>query len=364
MELLTPSLPVDPLQAALGNMGFKPKAPEPAAPAVTPAAPADKGATLHQEIKAQLEEKGAIATEKPAAPAPVETKKEEPAVMDEGQILSGKLGGRFKSFTELETSYTELEKKAASDPFVNPVVKGLNDYVKGGGDPEIYMRLQKMDLEKMSPRDLAVHQLMLQKNYNKEEAELLVDHKYKVNSPLTDEDGNPIEGVREAQLELKGVAHDAKEYLNGFKTEHLVPPATKAAEASLKAFEAASPSIAGELKEFKVTVGEDTHVVPVSEDAHKEAMSTLKEMVSSGMLDIDLTTPEGKASASAIAMGIAKSFDFDRTITAIADAIKTKALEEQHHVRKATGNSELRVSEDNDQKLFNILDRAYRGQKP
>lgn len=184
-----------------------------------------------------------VADKAPADPPKVDLPpappKEEPK-FDMNTWLSEKFKGEFKSeddlikaitdskslstrYTEAEQKLRDFETKSKENPFANDYIKGLNEFVKKGGDPAIYNKVQSIDVAKMDNREASVMRLRVQYGLTKADAEFRVDRKYKIGEgyDMTDPD------VREAQIDLKIDGDQAKEYLSKYKTDSLVPPGEK-----------------------------------------------------------------------------------------------------------------------------------------
>lgn len=177
-----------------------------------------------------------------------EPAKEVPA-FDENKYLNEKFGGKFKSvdeinqkLTEYETLNTkfsdaekkskELETRLAESPFANDYIKGLNDFVKKGGDPKVYEKVAGIDPEKLNEKDALVLKYRFQHNMSKEDAEFKVARKYKLGTEFDPVDGEQIDpDVKEARIDLKLDGGEAKKFLSQYKTEQLLPPATQQQEA-------------------------------------------------------------------------------------------------------------------------------------
>lgn len=340
------------LNQALAEQGLTPAAQTPPAqvPVQTtiPATPAAEPAT---QTPAQ----------EPAEPVVTQT---EPPKFDETTFLSGMLGGKFKTFKDWETSYNELEKSnkqleeiSKKDPFANPLIKGLNEYVQGDGDPEVYLKLQKLNLDKLSPAELMVNEFMVKRGMDKAEAEELVGIKYKIGQSEKDEDGQVIKEVREAQLLLKADSHDAREFLKGYKSDNLVAPAQKALEQSIKTWEEVLPKISSEVK-MSAKIGEMNFDLPVDPSAVKSASETVMDMVRSGMLPIDPSTSEGRAAALDMITQIVKADSFEANLNFLMDQERKRLAAEQHHVRPPADQAPPVVQVDRDHQIMNALLKA------
>lgn len=123
-------------------------------------------------------------------------------------------------YSEAEQKLKDFETKSKENPFANDYVKGLNEFVKKGGDPAIYNKVQAIDVPKLNERDALVMRLRVQHGLTKADAEFRVDRKYKVGESFDQADPE----VREARIDLKIDGESAKEYLSKYKTDSLVPP--------------------------------------------------------------------------------------------------------------------------------------------
>lgn len=351
------------LGEAMAEMGLKPvtagQVKQPVAPAAEPT-PAPKAADAlpkaATEAPAPAEPK-AVAANSPA-PEPITPK--EADVIDEVKLLNGRFGGKFKSLEEADLSYKELEEKSQKDPFHNPIIKGLNDYVAGGGDAETYLKLQKMDIDKMDAREALINHLIVKKDVSRTDAEEYIDSKYHLNEKDTDELGDTIKEVRDGHILAKIDTKDAKSDLKQYKVEHSEPPQSKRTQILVKAMDAELPSIAKDFETLKIDIAEnESYEYPIRSEVRKEALDTLKEMVKSGMLDIDLSTTEGKEAA--------KDFLADRINAASTkDAVKhilqdyqKKSIEEKHHKRDPDPSTPPSLVPDAQDRLLSHLEKTW-----
>lgn len=164
----------------------------------------------------------------------------EPVTFDENKFLTEKFGDKFKSFEEItsklgeldqiNTRYTQAEQKAkdlesklSENEFANDYVKGLNKFVKDGGDMDVYNKVAGIDVTKISEKDALVLKYQFQHGMSKEDAEFKVARRYKIGEEFNAEDPD----VRESRIDLQIEGREAKDFLSKYKAEQLVPPGAK-----------------------------------------------------------------------------------------------------------------------------------------
>lgn len=220
-----------PLEQAMAQSGFTQVGSEPA-PAATPTpAPAAEAVPV-------------VPIPEVTPPTPT------PSTFDETKWLTEKFAGKYKSadelinaikeredlstkYSDVEKKYLDLETKSKESPFANDYVKGLNDFMKKGGDAATYSKVQSLDLGKLSERDTLVTKYRVQYNMSKTDAEFKVDRKYMLQLGEGQTENDP--DVREARIDLRMDSAEAKEYLSKYKTEAMVPPAQREAETAERA---------------------------------------------------------------------------------------------------------------------------------
>ena len=170
--------------------------------------------------------------EEPKAEEPTST----PASADVetfNQKISELSEGRFKTIEDLVNSdvfqiygqagdlVDELEKLrglADREPeFANDWVKGLNDFVKQGGDPNLYARIQGVNVDELPPMERMALQMKWENpDISDENIRIILENKYQQNA----EDGSNERKLGDANLEL-----DSRKATNWLK-EHQVKSAT------------------------------------------------------------------------------------------------------------------------------------------
>ena len=97
--------------------------------------------------------------------------------IDFDSMLSERSGGRFKSVADIDKALEEAPQNA----FANEQIAKLNDYVKGGGKLEDFVRTQTVDYSQFSPEQLVAAQMSLNDpEMTPEEIQILMEEDYGV----------------------------------------------------------------------------------------------------------------------------------------------------------------------------------------
>ena len=166
-----------------------------------------------------------------------EEKKVEPT-FDESKYLPEISGGKWKSKDEVQTflsehetlnkKYSELE--SAQKEYIKPAsdfVKKLNEIAANGGDTNLFIQTNGIDIDKLSDAQAVALKLQWDKKYNPEDATYKVNRQYLLNKkeatneigevvPFTEEEKDEI---RFQQIELRNDAQSARDYLKGVQVK-------------------------------------------------------------------------------------------------------------------------------------------------
>lgn len=297
-----------------------PVAQAPAVQAPVAVAPAEPTAPVAEEP---------IVTPDPAAPAPAV---EPQTQFNEEDYLKTRFEGKFKSLEEVEKEYKTISEKANKNPYYDDRIKGMNEAMEKGIDPDLYWNLSKIDVEKLTPRDLLILEKQWKDGLSKEDAEFTVERAYKLGLPEKDEDGNLDLDVRDAQIRMKVDAKNASEYLKAFKTESLTPAHEKQIAQTVKAWEGEMPSLEKELSIFSVNTKHGEQSFTPSKETVKKAMDTVNEAIKSGMLD-KMPDTEGKAMAKEIARQVVVAAEYQNWVETALDNYEKAQAAKKHNIR-------------------------------
>lgn len=249
------------------------------------------------------------AIEKPE-PAPTPAPEKEIIPFDENKWLSEKFGDKFKSvdeinnalkerdnlnsrFTEAEKKTKDLENRLSENSPANDYIKGLNAFVKKGGDPKIYEKVAHIDPSTLNEKDALVLKLRFEHGMKKEDAEFKVARKYK----LGDEYDATDPDVRESRIDLQLDGKAAKDFLSQYKTEQLTPPGEKEhaqaehiLQTRLKSWEPQSPQLLSSLQKVEVPFDEKGNTV--SFEIPKETMNHLADHLQKVIENMDVSPDE------------------------------------------------------------------------
>ncbi len=286
------------------------------------------------------------ATEPPAEPAPGSQPQATPPtppadapLPSAGIDLNGKFNNRFKSLDEVETYLSETEAKANKDPFANDMIRNLNKAVAEGVDPELYMSVSSIDLEKLSPVDTLVLEMQWKNpQISREDAEFLVKQNYKIpEEGETPDLSDPV--VREGQLRMKMDDAKAKAFLAQHKAEVLTSPVEKQKAALTQAWTPVIPAVIDRLKTSNITVKSgETFAITHTDAAVKVAQEVLTGAINQGMFD-QMPDKVGMEMANMMIRSAMVNADVEHIANVIADSVKQKSLDEKHNPRMPGGSS-------------------------
>jgi hypothetical protein len=114
---------------------------------------------------------------------------------------------KASKYDELESSYEELqsqlnEAENKEPDFANDFVKGLNEFIRNGGDPESYIKVQGVDLKEMEPIDVLKTQMKWENpDLSADDINLLLNEKYKLSDEqFTDEENKTLKPMTKGWL--------------------------------------------------------------------------------------------------------------------------------------------------------------------
>lgn len=129
-------------------------------------------------------------------------------------MLAERSGGRFNSIADIDKALEE----APSNAFANEQIAKLNDYVKGGGRLEDFVRTQTVDYSQMSPQQLVAEKMALDDpEMSAQEIQLLMEEDFGVAEDASER----VKQVAEAKL--KRAAREAKKVLEENKAKWATP---------------------------------------------------------------------------------------------------------------------------------------------
>lgn len=128
---------------------------------------------------------------------------------------------------ELQSLRDQLNEVESREPeFVNDFIKNLNEYVKSGGNPEEYVKIQGVNVEEMDPIDVLKTQMKWDNpDLSDEDVSLLLNEKYKL-----DEDSFTEEEMRLGKVQMKIDSKQAREKLREHQHDMSVPSSGQSEE--------------------------------------------------------------------------------------------------------------------------------------
>lgn len=176
---------------------------------------------------------------------------------------------KLKKIPDYEKSIGELTQyKTDTNGFIkpaNPFIAQMNEAVAKGIDMNLWMKVQAMDVEKMSPQQAQMLFLMEKHKLTPEQASLKLEYEYKLDKAsqdllklsetkpddLTDEEVNQLRAIKIAQTNLQIDGNTAKEFLLSFKEKALTPKSDTSKEDNEKRSAQWKPAVENLMKEYK-----------------------------------------------------------------------------------------------------------------
>lgn len=261
--------------------------------------------------------------------------------------ISKKTNGKFKTYGELQ-KYIEDSEKVTSEyqrvneeltsvksknPFANEYIEKLNTYVQGGGDPETFHRVMRVNVDTLSPEQKISLKIQWEnKDITPEEADEMVAHKYKLYDDLDPEDRE----VKAARLNMKIDSRDADKTLRDTIVKETTPPAAapvvdyeKEAEKHVEQWKPQFPKLRDENKVF-VWKGKDG--VEVKLDVDPAVLDSIEKNLSTVIGDYGME-PDAKG------LEIAKNYfyneikakSFDDIANKLINQMKAQFIKEKHN---------------------------------
>lgn len=172
-----------------------------------------------------------------------------------GKTLIEKTNGKYKSLDEL------LE--AANNPktkYPNEFVEKLSDFVSNGGDPNLFMQINSVDLDKMSAEDKIKQSLRLKNpNLDPDEVDFMFENQFE--KPNEDEDDDYERKLKAYNIKIKQALPEADKALSQWKTSALETPAIKQQNdltQMQQKFEQEIKQVAESMQEVSVKIGADS----------------------------------------------------------------------------------------------------------
>jgi hypothetical protein len=216
------------------------------------------------------------------------------------RYLQEKAGLKFKSIDDLKSTTSaskevqKLQKKIAEMENFIPTdesSKNLVKFLKEGGTAEKFIKLQELDVTKMSDRDKMVQLHVLKNGLSKDEAENLVDETYR----LSDDEDDTDRTVKAARTRLKIDAKgDAEGFLNKWRQEAVVPQSDLKAQQLAAKWEDSVPKVIDNVSDATTfSFDKQTYKYNFTKEQKDELAETFKEAVANIPDNIDPNTPEG-----------------------------------------------------------------------
>jgi len=224
------------------------------------------------------------------------------------KYLQEKAGLKFKSIDDLKSTTSaskevkNLQKKIAELESIIPAdesSKNLIKFLKEGGTAEKYLKLQELDVTKMSDRDKMVQLHVLKNGLSKDEAENLVDETYRL-SEEEDADDRSVKAARtKLKIDAKG---DAEGFLNKWRQEAVVPQSELKAQQLAAKWEDTVPKVIDNISDATTfSFDKQTYKYNLTKEQKDELAETFKEAITNIPDNIDPNTPEGMKYASEMA---------------------------------------------------------------
>jgi len=134
---------------------------------------------------------------------------------EESLNVSEMFGEDFKSLNDvheyaqgLESLIKELETKESTPTYANEFVQKMDEYVRNGGDPVYFAKVNSVKVDDLSPMEALKLDLQWEHNISDEEAEAFINHKYNL-----DEYDESLGEVNPNSIQLKIDSTNAKKNL-------------------------------------------------------------------------------------------------------------------------------------------------------
>lgn len=187
---------------------------------------------------------------------------------------------RISKWEEVQKELADLKNK---NPYANDKVKRYNEAMSKGVSEEAFFKVDGVDVDKLTPLEKVVTQLMWSEGLTEEKAKMLANHKYGLDIVVDDLASDAEKAAQEktkqlAELNLEMDAKKAGEFLSQFKVKALEAPVV-AEQAKSNADEVWKPHVPEIVKGFaEMKIGDFTYKVPKEAlaEAESEILATLK----------------------------------------------------------------------------------------
>lgn len=237
----------------------------------------------------------------------------------------------------------ELESKVNANPYANEYISKLNEYVRNGGDANLFNRAWAVDTTTMTDADKLSMRMQVESGWSKEDADFYVNNKYNLGEEYDSNDP----AVRMSRMELKRDAAMASTFLDKFKADGTTPPPPPAdtfaqyqQEASVRAqtnLQAITPVIGALTTELATLEVGDGLNYPVSQ----ATLTALKEHLSN-VVQLPEFATEVASDKEAI-RGLAQDFIIAREYQSMlkwqATELQKKFIADKSNVRQPEGTS-------------------------
>jgi len=291
-------------QAILTDPGINPQSAQPAKPVDTGAAqpeivkpdnPAEATETTTTDDASQVEVTAEDTT--------TVTKEETSKGINDDEVLKyvkEKTGLNLKTLDELKSTLSvkkELEKLQKENLELKAIAptddnsKKLFTFLKDGGTLDAFQKLQKLD-SKMSARDKMVEYYVLKHEIPKDNAEAIVDEKYKTSEDW-DETDRSVKAAR-AMLEIDA-KQEADTFINKWKQDAVTPKEDLKAQQLAEKWGESIPKVIETISDAtKFSFGGNSYKYNFTKEQSDSLADDLKGAIQNIPDNIDPNTPQGK----------------------------------------------------------------------
>jgi len=294
--------------------------------------------------------------------APPTIKDEVAKDFDETKYLDTLTGGKYKSKEELsrvfsehediKNKYSDVEKKIKDyeekwkehEGYIKPAnefIKALNDAEEKGIDRNAFLKVNSVDIEKLSPQE-AMRLRMQWENpeLTEKEIERKIERKYRV-SEYSDDVRD--EEVLDLMTDLKLDSKEAKKFLSQYKVNIMQPDIEKIRmqqdrkrEENSNAWKPVVDNLTNEFLELKATLDEEgKHVFnyKLSDKEKNELVTKANDLINSGLSH----SPENVKALKDFLSNQVKAMKFDEMIKLTAN--HARGIKEEEWLKKVHQHS-------------------------
>lgn len=216
------------------------------------------------------------------------------------KLFNEKAGSKFGNFEDFKDFQSRIEKLQTENEELKTFVpknEGDREMVKAlnsGISADTYLKIQQLDIDKMTAKEAVIQKLMMKDKLSREEAENDVDVEYKLGGSYDETD--PEVKAKRTRLE-KIAGEEAKSFIAEWKQKAIVPEAKQKVEQAQKAWEGVASRLADEVS-ANITYSWDGQTFKhdlTQED--KKALLADFDAALQYLPNVDPKSPEGKAIA-------------------------------------------------------------------